>query len=145
MKKYNIKVNNQNFLVDVEQLTPEKLNMKINNNVYEVSIEELIPILKNKDIDQEKNQNKPVIINQTISPAENIEPQIKSMRAPMAGIITAVSIKTGDNIKRGDMICVMDSMKMESEIFSSIAGTVKNVYIKKNDAVKNNQILFDIE
>ncbi len=148
MKKYNIKVNDQNFLVDVEQITPEKLNIKINNNIYSVNIEELIPLLKQtKETDGEKQSVKPSVQKTVISPvqAQQGENELKSMKTPMAGIITKVSINVNDKINRGELVCAIDSMKMESDIFSSISGTVKNVFIKKNDTVKNNQILFEIE
>jgi len=53
--------------------------------------------------------------------------------AQMPGVILKVYVKTGDEVKAGDPLCVLVAMKMENEIRSPIDGTVKEVYVSEND------------
>ena len=55
--------------------------------------------------------------------------------APLAGTIWKVVVKTGDVIKEGDVLVILEAMKMETEIRAAHAGTVSVILIKEGDAV----------
>lgn len=55
--------------------------------------------------------------------------------AQMPGVILNVSVKPGDEVQAGAPLCVLVAMKMENEIRSPIAGTVKEVYVSEGDKV----------
>ena len=46
------------------------------------------------------------------------------IQSPMTGNVVEVSVSVGDQISEGDLIIVIESMKMENEIFSEVSGTV---------------------
>ena len=48
---------------------------------------------------------------------------------PISGKVTQVTCKIGDKVKEGDVICILESMKMENPILAPVAGTVKEVKI----------------
>lgn len=55
--------------------------------------------------------------------------------APMPGVILKVYVKPGDNVKKGDPLCVLVAMKMENEIKAAADGVVKEVFVKNEDKV----------
>lgn len=61
--------------------------------------------------------------------------------APMPGKVIAVEVKQGQAVKEGDLILVLEAMKMENEIFCSRAGTVKEVRVSANATVNTEDVL----
>lgn len=55
--------------------------------------------------------------------------------APMPGKITAIKVKVGQAVKAGDLICTLEAMKMENEMFCSVAGTVKDIRVSEGATV----------
>ncbi len=58
-----------------------------------------------------------------------------SVDSPMAGNILKVAVKVGDNVAAGDVVVIMEAMKMETEVRSKVSGVVSAVNIKEGDAV----------
>ena len=53
----------------------------------------------------------------------------ETITAPLPGKLLSVSVKTGDQVEEGGVICTIESMKMEVPILTPVAGTVKEVHI----------------
>lgn len=64
--------------------------------------------------------------------------------APMSGRIADVKVETGDMVNKGDLLLVLESMKMFQELTAQQAGTVSEVYVKLNQQVDVNVPLIDI-
>ena len=56
--------------------------------------------------------------------------------APLAGTIFKVLVEPGDLLASGDVVLVLEAMKMETEIRTSNAGTVSEILVSEGDAVK---------
>ncbi len=67
------------------------------------------------------------------------------MQSPMPGKILGVSIKEGDKIEIGQIVMVLEAMKMENELDSKIEGTVRAINVKVGDSVQAGDVLFEIE
>jgi pyruvate carboxylase subunit B len=67
-----------------------------------------------------------------------------SVVAPMQGLIVKVPVKVGDEVKLGDVVAVLEAMKMQNDIVSTVAGKVKAVHVKEGEVVGPNQPLVDI-
>ncbi|MFN2349677.1 MAG: sodium-extruding oxaloacetate decarboxylase subunit alpha [Thioalkalivibrio sp.] len=63
----------------------------------------------------------------------------------MPGSITDVLVKEGDEVKAGDAVLILEAMKMETEVQSPVAGTVKAVHVAKGDTVNPDETLVEIE
>ena len=59
----------------------------------------------------------------------------EAVTAPMPGTILKVNVTQGQAVKEGDLLCVLEAMKMENEIFAPRAGTVAQVVISKGASV----------
>ena len=59
----------------------------------------------------------------------------EAVTAPMPGNILKVAVKVGDTVKEGQLLCVLEAMKMENEIMAPKDGTVAQVLVSKGSTV----------
>jgi len=64
--------------------------------------------------------------------------------APMQGLIVKVPVKPGDDVKLGDVVAVLEAMKMQNDIVTTVVGKVTAVYVKEGEVVTPNQPLLNI-
>jgi len=69
----------------------------------------------------------------------------ESLKAPMPGTILDIKISSGDVVKRGDILFILEAMKMENEITSPKDGVIKDINITKGASVSTNDVLATIE
>jgi biotin carboxyl carrier protein len=69
----------------------------------------------------------------------------KACRSTIVGIVVQVLVSPGQKVAPGDKLLVLEAMKMESNVVSSVAGVVKAVPIAKGDSVKKGQVLVEFE
>ncbi len=70
---------------------------------------------------------------------------IHEIPSPMNGNVIEISVSVGDEVSEGDLLIVIESMKMENEVFSEISGTVKEVKVEEDQNVSEEAIMFIIE
>jgi len=68
---------------------------------------------------------------------------LNDIKAPMPGLIFAINIKEGDEVKKGDPIMILEAMKMENILKSPGDGIVKSILVKQGDSVEKNQVLIN--
>jgi pyruvate carboxylase subunit B len=64
--------------------------------------------------------------------------------APMQGLIVKLPVKAGDIVKLGDVVAVLEAMKMQNDIVTTVAGRVSSVYVKEGEVVSPNQPLLAV-
>jgi pyruvate carboxylase subunit B len=64
--------------------------------------------------------------------------------APMQGLIVKIPVKPGDVVKLGDVVAVLEAMKMQNDIITTVAGKVSGIYVKEGEVVTPNQPLLNI-
>jgi len=77
----------------------------------------------------------------TTPPLKNSE---GTVLAPMQGLIVKVPVKAGDAVKLGDVVAVLEAMKMQNDIVTTVAGRVSDVYVKEGEVVSPNQPLLAV-
>ena len=65
----------------------------------------------------------------------------QSINAPLAGNVFKILVRAGDVVNEGDVVIILEAMKMETEIRSAISGTVSEVLVGEGDAVASAQPL----
>jgi len=67
------------------------------------------------------------------------------VEVPITGKIISVDVKPGDEVKEGDIICVLESMKMENPILAPVDGTISQVGVNADQVVKPGETIAVIE
>jgi oxaloacetate decarboxylase alpha subunit len=71
--------------------------------------------------------------------------QLKDIKAPISGKVKDVFVEVGSQVKEGQIIAVIEAMKMEIQIKSSSAGTIKKIKAYKDQAIKIGDIVVTFE
>ena len=106
--------------------------VKVNGKVYEVELESVSI--------NEKHIEAP----QQAAPAPQAAPVSgdgQKINAPMAGTINDVKVSVGQQVKEGDVLFILEAMKLENEIVAPCSGTVKSVAVTKGANVQNGQLI----
>jgi biotin carboxyl carrier protein len=67
------------------------------------------------------------------------------VEVPITGKIISVEVKPGDEVKEGDTICILESMKMENPILAPVDGTITEVGVTADQVVKPGETIAVIE
>jgi oxaloacetate decarboxylase alpha subunit len=63
------------------------------------------------------------------------------LNAPLSGTIVKLMVKVGDAVADGDIVFILEAMKMETEVRTAYAGTITDISVKEGDAVQAGQLL----
>jgi biotin carboxyl carrier protein len=66
------------------------------------------------------------------------------MVSPLAGIVQAIAVAVGAQVKEGELVITLEAMKMYTPINATASGTIKAIHVKIGDAVEEGQPLFTI-
>ncbi|MFO7951638.1 MAG: biotin/lipoyl-containing protein [Bacillota bacterium] len=91
---------------------------------------------KEEVIKETKSESSEKPETKTAPPAGGI-----SLKAPMPGSVLEVRVSEGDKVEEGDVLLILEAMKMENELTASQAGTVEKLLVNKGDTVENDQTL----
>ncbi len=69
----------------------------------------------------------------------------ETVEVPITGKIISVDVKEGDEVKEEDVLCVLESMKMENPIIAPVDGTIAKVGVTVDQLVKPGDIIAVIE
>lgn len=69
----------------------------------------------------------------------------KTVEAPMPGKIISVSAKIGQVVKKGDVLLVLEAMKMENEITATEDGTIASIEVSAGNSVNPGQVLVTLD
>ena len=58
-----------------------------------------------------------------------------AVESPITGVIVEISVSVGEEVSDGDLLVVIESMKMENEILSEYDGTVKEILVRQNQNI----------
>jgi len=121
MKKYNIKVNGTTYEVEVEEVNGET-----------TSILETVEVTQEPQI---KVQQAPTAqAKKTSTAGEKIE-------CPIPGVVLKVNINSGDSVKKGQVMFILEAMKMENEIMAPRDAIIVEVNVAKGASVNTGDVL----
>jgi len=127
-----------------DDLKPARKNSpEVDSGIYTVEVEGksyMVRVSEGGDISQlaELSESKP----SAEAPATSGE--IIEVAAPLAGNVFRVAVDIGDNISEGEIILVLEAMKMETEIRSTSTGIVTQIFVASGDAVKVGDVLLTL-
>jgi biotin carboxyl carrier protein len=67
-----------------------------------------------------------------------------AIQAPMQGMVVKVKVAPGDRVRLGDVVVILEAMKMQNDIVATVGGTVREVFAKEGAIVAPNEVLMTI-
>lgn len=130
----------------------KRFQVTVNGNTYEVEVEELsghFTPVTSTITSVEMAATKELTAPKVVVPQKVVAPKVQSTSAqggvkivaPMPGKIVDVKVTVGQSVKEGDLIAILEAMKMENEIFAPSAGTIASVNLSAGAAVETNDII----
>lgn len=123
MKTYRYNINGNDYEVAVEHIENNVATVTVDGETYTVRMPE-----------PEKPAQRPVVAKPEAAPAPETAKKY-SVKAPLPGVIVEVTVKAGDEIKRGDTVVILDAMKMENNITSDRSGRIAQVCVAPGESV----------
>lgn len=117
MKTYRVNVNGTNYEIQVEEITAAEV----------------------KSVPAQAPAQAPAAPAPAAAPAGG-----ESVNSPMPGTILSVNVKAGDAVKAGDVLMILEAMKMENEICAPVDGTVSAVSVNQGATVETGTVLCTI-
>ena len=118
----------------------KRFNITVNGKAYDVAVEEL------------DSSAAPVASAPVSAPVQAASPAAfapvagsgEKVNAPMPGTVLDVKVNVGDTVSKGQVIMILEAMKMENDIVASCDGKITSVLAKKGDTVNSGDALATI-
>lgn len=137
--KYKLTVNDQIYEVEIENINARPVIVTVDGQQFEVMPENG----KQAEVKKEagiKVESKPV----TQSPISAAPPSANgnhTLTAPLPGTVIEVFVKPGEQVEAGQVVLVIEAMKMKNSIRSIYGGTVDKVLVSQGQSVAHKQTL----
>ncbi len=125
-----------------------KFRVVVNGKVYVVEVEEISDNSEREEKKVEKSiVTKSVVpVNVPVKEEKNIENVVNgAVIAPMPGKIVDIRVSSGEKVKKGDILLILEAMKMENEIVAPRDGVVKEIKVDVGKNVDRGEILLVLE
>lgn len=113
----------------------KKYRVKVNGKLYEVELEACEEVKGTIEA--------PKASTPTPAPVASTG-EGTPLLAPIGGKVLDVKVNVGTNVKKGDVVCVIEAMKLENEIKANADGVIKEVKVSKGSMVQNKDVLLII-
>ncbi|MEI0558468.1 biotin/lipoyl-containing protein [Brachyspira intermedia] len=130
----------------------KQYKITVNGKTYDVSVEEIRPVASNKTVstivNTPVNTPKPAAApapKPAAAPAAPIDENAISVKATMPGTIVSFSVAVGDKVQEGQVVAILEAMKMENEITAPASGEVKSIHVEKGSSVVEGQVILQIK
>ena len=131
----------------------KKYNVTVNGVVYEVVVEEAdgtavsapaaAPAVTPAPVAAPAPKATPAPAAAAAPKASGAQGSIKVV-APMPGTILKLNVKVGDTLKANDLVCILEAMKMENEIFTAEGGVVKSIEAAQGASVNAGDVIITL-
>ncbi len=137
MKDFKFKINGKDYTASVEEQGDNQVQVTVNGTAYNV------------EIDHEASAA-PTIRTVAAAPVASAAPTAVSatqakITAPLPGNITKILVSVGQSVKKGDVVMIMEAMKMENNIVAETDGKVKAIGAQLGQAVNQGDVLVELE
>jgi biotin carboxyl carrier protein len=139
VKRFEIVVNDNAYLVEVTKTGRESAHVIVNGTPYEIGLTDLTAakVPEMMAAGDSLPAGVPPAAATERKPEAKVETVggITTVKAPLPGLIIEIKVSLGEKVNVGDALLVIETMKMENNIISTVAGTVKEILVSKGDNV----------
>ena len=151
MNKYQYKVQGVDYEVEIEKVEGNIAKVNVNGIPFEVELQQPINAAKHPTIVKPKVEApKPAAAAAPVAAAPAAAAPAAAagagnpVKAPLPGTVTTINVKVGDTVAVGDVVLVLEAMKMQNNIEAEYAGTVTSVVVNPGDSVMEGAVLLTI-
>ncbi|HAG45124.1 MAG TPA: acetyl-CoA carboxylase biotin carboxyl carrier protein subunit [Clostridium sp.] len=122
----------------------KRYNVTVNGNIYQVEVEEVKGEFTSTPNVVPEKPTSSAPVQKPAPPASAVKKSNTSgekIDCPMPGTIVKINIAEGATVKKGDVLFVLEAMKMENEIMSPVDGTIAEINVAKGAAVNTGDVL----
>ncbi len=130
MKEFKFKIGGQDYAATVEDLKDGQMKVTVNGQTYQV------------EVPQTKAQAPRVAMAPAAPEAQT--GGAKNVNSELPGTVTKINVSNGQRVKRGDVLLVIEAMKMANEIVSEVDGTVQRVAVTQGQSVNQGDLLVEM-
>jgi biotin carboxyl carrier protein len=132
--KYAVKIANQDYEVEIEDIHARPIIARIDNQEFEVSPQDGVKTA----IQKEKREIQPVELPKY---PPSLNTTTSELTAPLPGTVIEIFVKVGEYIESGQIILIIEAMKMKNSIRSTRAGNITEVLVNAGQTVTHKQTL----
>lgn len=138
MKTFNLKIEGENFGVTVESVSGDNAVVSVNGKTFNVTI------LRDEAARPQSYCDE---LTTAVTPkkAATSAGATHKVKSPLPGLVLGIKVKEGDFVKEGQVVAVIEAMKMENDIEAERSGIVKAINVEKGDSVLEGATLMNIE
>ena len=129
MKEFKFKISGKDYTATVEDLNGGQMKVTVNGQTYQV------------EVPQTKAQA-PRVATAAAAGAQTGGP--KNVNSELPGTVTKINVANGQHVKRGDVLLVIEAMKMANDIVSDVDGTVQRVAVTPGQSVNQGDLLVEM-
>jgi biotin carboxyl carrier protein len=162
MKTYKYKVQGVDYEVEITEVEGKIARVNVNGIPFEIEMQKPINAAKHPVLAATKRSAAPVVEASTAQSAPAAQPAAApvakpqpttaapavgagtAVKAPLPGTINAINVKVGDKVGVGDVVIVLEAMKMQNNIEAESAGTVTSVLVNQGDTVMEGAVMLTI-
>ncbi|HIW73936.1 MAG TPA: biotin/lipoyl-binding protein [Firmicutes bacterium] len=127
----------------------KRFNITVNGNAYDVQVEELgasAPAAA-PAAPAAAPAPAPAAAPEPAAPAAAPAPAAgaETLNAPMPGTILDIKVKAGDTVEKGQVLLILEAMKMENEIMAPHDAVIAGVHVNKGDSVDSGKLLISLQ
>ena len=136
MKQYKYQINGNRYEVSVETPAADgTIAVTVNGETYYV-VREPEPVVEKKKV---------VVKPVAAKPSAGGDEMQDALRSPLPGTVIEILAKSGQQVKEGDTLIVLEAMKMNNNLTAEKDGVVKSILVAEGEAVKENTPLVTFE
>ncbi|MBI5353509.1 MAG: biotin/lipoyl-binding protein [Chloroflexi bacterium] len=140
--KYKITVNNQTYEVEIENINSRPVIAVVDGDRFEVMPENAEHLETRKEAGSTR-EAKPFDPHPAPAAASSPNPALSgnTQTAPLPGTVIEVFVKAGEKVEAGQVVVIIEAMKMKNSIRSVYSGVVSNVFVSVGQSVAHKQPL----
>ena len=147
--EYRIKIKESEHILKILNINSGVMEFTLDNEFHIVryidnQTSEMSFVIDGSSLSVNMNSHLDEIVYKNSGGAETGNAQL-NLRSQIPGKVVSIIAEEGSEVKKGDVVCVLESMKMQVSVKSHKDGLVKTIKIKEGNSVNKNDIIAEIE